>query len=95
MFAIIVIENFMEINLAHAPEHVQNPQRMRSEQQKRLKLDEIGEWSELKLDILRKYAGAYCTILKARNFHRSTLMGSLVLAFTYAKQLRSLCREVR
>lgn len=34
-----------------------------------MKLDEIGEWSELKLDILKKYAGAYCTILRARNLH--------------------------
>jgi three-Cys-motif partner protein len=34
-----------------------------------LKLDEIGEVSELKLDILKKYAGAYCTILKARDLH--------------------------
>ena len=39
------------------------------ETMKRLKLDEIGEWSELKLDVLKKYAGAYCTILKARNLH--------------------------
>lgn len=35
----------------------------------KLKLDEIGDWSELKLDILKKYAGAYCTILKARGLH--------------------------
>lgn len=34
-----------------------------------MKLDEIGGWSELKLDILKKYAGAYCTILKARGLH--------------------------
>jgi three-Cys-motif partner protein len=42
---------------------------MKSDPKSRLKLDEIGEWSELKLDILKKYAGAYCTILKARNLH--------------------------
>jgi three-Cys-motif partner protein len=42
---------------------------MRRRTIKTLKLDQIGEWSELKLDILRKYAGAYCTILKARNLH--------------------------
>jgi len=30
-----------------------------------LKFDEIGYWSELKLDIVRKYAAAYSTILTA------------------------------
>ncbi len=30
---------------------------------KSLKLDEIGYWSEVKLDIIRKYAGAYSTIM--------------------------------
>jgi three-Cys-motif partner protein len=48
---------------------VQNGNCMRRRTIKTLKLDQIGEWSELKLDILRKYAGAYCTILKARNLH--------------------------
>jgi three-Cys-motif partner protein len=42
---------------------------MKPESKRQLKLDEIGEWSEMKLDILKKYAGAYCTILKARNLH--------------------------
>lgn len=31
--------------------------------QKPLRLDEIGYWSEVKLEIVRKYAGAYSTIL--------------------------------
>jgi len=31
----------------------------------RLKLDEVGDWSELKLEILRKYAVAYTTILRS------------------------------
>ncbi|HWF02563.1 MAG TPA: three-Cys-motif partner protein TcmP [Candidatus Angelobacter sp.] len=31
---------------------------------KPIKLDEVGEWSELKLEILRKYASAYTRILK-------------------------------
>ena len=48
---------------------MQNVGSMKAEPRKRLKLDEIGDWSELKLDILKKYAGAYCTILKARNLH--------------------------
>jgi three-Cys-motif partner protein len=42
---------------------------MKPKSERRPKLDQIGEWSELKLDILKKYAGAYCTILKARGLH--------------------------
>jgi len=59
----------METNTQLTSSAVQNIGSMKSESEKRLKLDEIGEWSELKLDILKKYAGAYCTILKARNLH--------------------------
>jgi three-Cys-motif partner protein len=33
---------------------------------KSAKLDEVGDWSELKLEILRKYAKAYTTILRQR-----------------------------
>jgi len=29
-------------------------------------VDAIGEWSELKLEILEKYAGAYTRIIKAQ-----------------------------
>ena len=32
--------------------------------QKPLRLDEVGDWSELKLEILKKYAGAYTKILR-------------------------------
>lgn len=32
----------------------------------RLKLDEIGYWSEIKLDIIREYATSYSTILSAQ-----------------------------
>jgi three-Cys-motif partner protein len=42
---------------------------MKSAAAKALRLDEIGPWSELKLEILKKYARAYCTILRARNLH--------------------------
>lgn len=52
-----------------SPTGLQKIGTMKSESEKRLKLDKIGEWSELKLDILKKYAEAYCTILKARNLH--------------------------
>jgi len=37
-----------------------------SEQRRELKLDEIGYWSEIKLDIIRDYAKAYSTILAAQ-----------------------------
>lgn len=37
-----------------------------SEQKRSLKLDEIGYWSEIKLDIIREYAKAYSTILAAQ-----------------------------
>lgn len=33
-----------------------------------LRLDEIGYWSELKLEIVKKYASAYSTILAKQNF---------------------------
>jgi three-Cys-motif partner protein len=34
--------------------------------EKPLKLDEIGYWSEVKLEIVRKYAAAYSRILSAQ-----------------------------
>ena len=45
---------------------------MSERQRSSLKLDEIGYWSEIKLDIIRDYAKAYSTILSARrqrHFH--------------------------
>jgi three-Cys-motif partner protein len=33
-----------------------------------MNLDEIGPWSEIKLDILRDYAAPYSSILKSNNF---------------------------
>lgn len=36
----------------------------------RLQFDEIGYWSEVKLDIVRKYASAYSKILSARKSPR-------------------------
>lgn len=35
-------------------------------QQRRLELDQIGYWSEIKLDIIRDYTKAYSTILTAQ-----------------------------
>jgi hypothetical protein len=32
-----------------------------------MKIDEVGYWSELKLEIIRKYAVAYSTILTAQS----------------------------
>src|ERR1700674_4024969 len=59
----------METGIHLTPIAVQSVESMKSQSGKHLKLDEIGEWSELKLDILKKYASAYCTILRARNLH--------------------------
>jgi three-Cys-motif partner protein len=45
---------------------------MSNSKKPRLKLDEIGYWSEIKLDIIRDYAKAYSTILAAQqrpSFH--------------------------
>ncbi len=36
---------------------------------KPLELDEVGDWSELKLEILTKYASAYTTILRSKKLH--------------------------
>ena len=38
---------------------------------KKLQFDEIGYWSELKLDIVRKYASAYSTIMAKQPSIRS------------------------
>ena len=32
----------------------------------KIKLDKIGYWSEIKLDIIRNYATAYSTIMKSK-----------------------------
>lgn len=40
---------------------------------KTLRFDEIGYWSEIKLEIVRKYASAYSTILSAKEFIRGHL----------------------
>lgn len=34
-----------------------------------MKIDEVGYWSELKLEIIKKYAGAYSQILSAQKQH--------------------------
>jgi three-Cys-motif partner protein len=40
---------------------------------KALRLDEIGYWSELKLEIVKKYASAYSTILARQSFAKAHL----------------------
>ena len=39
-----------------------------------MNLDEIGPWSEIKLDILRDYAAPYSTILKSNSFHHGYIV---------------------
>jgi hypothetical protein len=34
-----------------------------------MKIDEVGYWSELKLEIIKKYAAAYSQILSAQKQH--------------------------
>jgi hypothetical protein len=55
--------------------------------------DRIGYWSEVKLEILKKYAKTYSTILAAQKNRRSitsTLMLLLVQEFTLREPLRTL-----
>lgn len=40
---------------------------------KALRLDEIGYWSEIKLDIVKKYAKAYSTIMSNQSFNKGHL----------------------
>lgn len=54
--------------------------------------DEIGIWSELKLEIFRKYAAAYTTVMKAQRQDTigaacvgCTLMVTRVLGTTFPK----------
>jgi three-Cys-motif partner protein len=42
---------------------------------KTLQYDEVGEWSELKLEILRKYSAAYSPILTRNKLHHSYIDG--------------------
>jgi len=40
-----------------------------------LQYDKVGEWSELKLEILQKYASAYSSILANKKFHHAYIEG--------------------
>ncbi len=42
---------------------------------KKLKFDEIGIWSEIKLEIIKKYASAYSTILSKKSLHHVYIDG--------------------
>jgi len=42
---------------------------VRSKQKKHLRIDEIGPWSEIKLEIIQKYAKAYSIILSRRRLY--------------------------
>jgi len=48
---------------------------MKRVQAKSLQFDEVGDWSELKLEILKKYASAYSAILTKKNLHHAYLEG--------------------
>ena len=62
------------------------------------KFDEIGYWSELKLEIIRDYAAAYSKILAAQNNPGSTMftsMPSQVPVFTCPGPPATSCRAAR
>jgi three-Cys-motif partner protein len=48
---------------------------MQAQAPKTLALDEVGEWSELKLDILKKYCAAYSPILSKNKLRHSYIDG--------------------
>ncbi len=48
---------------------------MQAHTPKTLELDEVGEWSELKLDILKKYCAAYSPILSKHKLRHSYIDG--------------------
>ena len=48
---------------------------MKRAQSKSLQVDEVGNWSELKLEILKKYASAYTAILTKKGLHPSYVEG--------------------
>lgn len=80
----------MDASTYSTPSTVQNVGSMKTDSGRRPKLDEIGEWSELKLDILKKYAGAYCTILKARGLHPIYIDGFAGAGFHIRKSTKEL-----
>ena len=57
-----------------------------------LKFDEIGYWSEIKLDIVKKYAAAYTTILARQEcLSFSYVDGFAVFAEFQSLRRKSLC----
>ena len=48
---------------------------MKRAQPKSVLFDEVGDWSELKLEILKKYASAYSAILAKKNLHHAYIEG--------------------
>lgn len=62
----------------------------------KLKLDEIGYWSEIKLDIIKKYAQAYSTIMNTQPDIRAHLYidGFAVRGFTSQKTAKNISQEV-
>lgn len=58
--------------------------------QKAPRLDEIGDWSELKLEILTKYASAYTTILHSNRLHPIYIDGFAGAGEHISRQTRKL-----
>jgi len=62
---------------------------MRRVRPKPLKYDEVGEWSELKLEILKKYAKAYSEILSKKKLHHSYIDAFAVPGITFRSAPRN------
>ena len=56
----------------------------------RLKLDEIGYWSEIKIDIIKKYAAAYSKIISAKGIFTSCYIDAF---FGSGKHIRKRTKE--
>lgn len=66
--------------------------RMKRTQPKSLQLDEVGDWSELKLEILKKYASAYSAILAKKNLHHAYIEGFAGAGHHVSKRSKKLIR---
>ena len=66
---------------------------MRQPKPKPLQYDEVGEWSELKLEILKKYATAYSTILCSKRLSHAYIDGFAGAGVHISKRTKELIPE--
>ena len=63
---------------------------MKRVQPKSVLFDEVGDWSELKLEILKKYASAYSTILAKKNLRHAYIEGFAGAGHHFSKRSKEL-----